>query len=53
MRLNPEVWREEAALIPEFYQKFGEHTPKGLWEEYEALVKRLEGTKSPQVVAAE
>ncbi|MCR5876574.1 phosphoenolpyruvate carboxykinase (GTP) [Phenylobacterium sp. J426] len=47
------IWAQEAALIPEFYQKFGEHTPKGLWEEYEALVKRLQGTKSPEVVAAE
>ncbi|MCR5876301.1 phosphoenolpyruvate carboxykinase (GTP) [Phenylobacterium sp. J426] len=53
LTVDPSIWAQEAALIPEFYQKFGEHTPKGLWEEYEALVKRLQGTKSPEVVAAE
>ncbi len=36
------VWREEAALIPAFYERFGERMPKALWEEYEALVERLD-----------
>ncbi|MGA0604991.1 phosphoenolpyruvate carboxykinase (GTP) [Phenylobacterium sp. VNQ135] len=53
LTVDPDIWSQEAALIPEFYQKFGEHTPKGLWAEYDALVKRLEGTKSLEVVAAE
>ncbi|MFB7271717.1 phosphoenolpyruvate carboxykinase (GTP) [Streptomyces sp. NPDC056244] len=35
------VWREEASLIPAHLRTFGEHAPKGLWEEYEALVERL------------
>jgi phosphoenolpyruvate carboxykinase (GTP) len=35
------VWREEAALVPEHLNTFGEHTPKELWDEYRALVSRL------------
>ncbi|MBS0298038.1 MAG: phosphoenolpyruvate carboxykinase (GTP) [Proteobacteria bacterium] len=36
------VWKEEAALIPAGYEKFGERLPKALWREYEALLDRLE-----------
>jgi len=53
LTVDPAIWSQEAALIPEFYERFGEHTPKGLWAEYEALVKRLEAASTPQVVAAE
>jgi phosphoenolpyruvate carboxykinase (GTP) len=35
------VWREEAALIPPFYEKFGERLPAELWVQYEALLTRL------------
>ena len=42
LTVDPEVWREEAALIPPAYEKFGDRLPKDLWSEYEALVKRLE-----------
>jgi len=35
------VWREEAALIPPFYEKFGERLPAELWAQYEALLRRL------------
>ncbi len=35
------VWREEAGLIPAFYEKFGERLPKALWEQHQALVSRL------------
>jgi phosphoenolpyruvate carboxykinase (GTP) len=35
------VWREEAALIPPFYERFGERLPAELWAQYEALVERL------------
>ena len=52
LTVDPAIWAQEAALIPEFYEKFGDHMPKGLWTEYEALLKRLEAA-SPQVVAAE
>ncbi|WP_309089750.1 phosphoenolpyruvate carboxykinase (GTP) [Phenylobacterium sp.] len=53
LTVDPAIWAQEAALIPEFYQRFGDHLPKGLWAEYEALVKRLEQASTPQVVAAE
>ncbi|WP_433416392.1 phosphoenolpyruvate carboxykinase (GTP) [Microtetraspora malaysiensis] len=41
LRVDPEVWREEAALVPSFFETFGDNLPKELWEEYRALVARL------------
>ncbi|WP_130800332.1 phosphoenolpyruvate carboxykinase domain-containing protein, partial [Streptomyces otsuchiensis] len=41
LTVDKEVWREEAALVPEHLNTFGDHTPKELWEEYRALVERL------------
>ena len=35
------VWREEASLVPAHYHTFGDHLPKALWDELEALVERL------------
>ncbi|NEC14437.1 phosphoenolpyruvate carboxykinase (GTP) [Streptomyces sp. SID8014] len=35
------AWREEAALVPEHFNTFGDHTPKELWDEHRALVERL------------
>jgi phosphoenolpyruvate carboxykinase (GTP) len=53
LTVDPEIWTQEASLIPEFYGKFGEHTPQALWDEYHALVARLQMASSRQVVAAE
>jgi phosphoenolpyruvate carboxykinase (GTP) len=53
LAVDPDIWAQEAALIPDFYQKFGEHMPKALWAEYEALVGRLQKTGQREVVAAE
>ncbi|GHJ35324.1 phosphoenolpyruvate carboxykinase [GTP] [Streptomyces sp. TS71-3] len=39
--VDPEAWRREAALVPGHLETFGDHTPRELWEEYEALVRRL------------
>jgi len=39
--VDHEVWREEAGLIPSFFEKFGDRLPKALWGQHEALVKRL------------
>lgn len=39
--VDKDVWREEAALVPEHLNTFGEHTPKELWDEYPPLVQRL------------
>ncbi|MFI6508618.1 phosphoenolpyruvate carboxykinase (GTP) [Streptosporangium sp. NPDC050855] len=41
LSVDEEVWRQEASLIPAFFETFGDRMPKELWEEYEALVARL------------
>jgi phosphoenolpyruvate carboxykinase (GTP) len=41
LTVDRDVWREEAALVPPHLEMFGEHTPKELWDEYRALVRRL------------
>ncbi|MBB5774767.1 phosphoenolpyruvate carboxykinase (GTP) [Nonomuraea jabiensis] len=41
LSVDKEVWREEAALIPAHFDKFGSHLPKELWDEYNALLDRL------------
>jgi phosphoenolpyruvate carboxykinase (GTP) len=46
LSVDPEIWRQEAALIPPFYEQFGERMPKALWGQYDALVKRLAGARS-------
>ncbi|MCX5228346.1 phosphoenolpyruvate carboxykinase (GTP) [Streptomyces sp. NPDC006553] len=41
LKVDRDVWREEAALVPDHLNTFGDHTPKELWEQYSALVERL------------
>ena len=41
LSVDAEVWTEEAALIPEFYEKFGDRLPKALWDQHAALGRRL------------
>ncbi|MFJ2028856.1 phosphoenolpyruvate carboxykinase (GTP) [Streptosporangium sp. NPDC087985] len=41
LSVDREVWKEEASLIPAFFETFGDHLPKELWDEYNALVERL------------
>ncbi|MFF8839783.1 phosphoenolpyruvate carboxykinase (GTP) [Streptomyces sp. NPDC015130] len=41
LKVDRDVWREEAALVPDHLNTFGEHTPKELWDQYNALVERL------------
>jgi phosphoenolpyruvate carboxykinase (GTP) len=50
LSVDHEVWKEEAALIPPDYQKFGDRLPKALWDEHAALTKRL---AAKALVAAE
>ena len=52
LRVDPEVWKEEAALIPPDYAKFGDRLPETLWEQHRALLERLENA-SAKLVAAE
>jgi phosphoenolpyruvate carboxykinase (GTP) len=54
LTVDPAIWAKEAALIPEFYEGFGDHLPEGLWDQYRALLKRLDAAGEAQrVVAAE
>ncbi|MGW1772813.1 phosphoenolpyruvate carboxykinase (GTP) [Streptomyces sp. NPDC002104] len=41
LTVDKEVWRDEASLVPEHLKTYGDHTPKELWDQYEALVERL------------
>ncbi len=41
LTVDPEVWLEEASLIGPHYEKFGDHLPKELWQQLEALQSRL------------
>ncbi|WGU40248.1 phosphoenolpyruvate carboxykinase (GTP) [Phenylobacterium sp. NIBR 498073] len=41
LSVDVEIWTEEAALIPEFYEKFGDRLPKALWDQHAALGRRL------------
>ncbi|WP_327068633.1 phosphoenolpyruvate carboxykinase (GTP) [Kitasatospora sp. NBC_01250] len=41
LSVDNEIWRQEAALIPAHLELFGDHTPTELWDEYQALLKRL------------
>lgn len=50
--VDAEVWREEAALIPAFFEKFGDRLPQALWAQHAALVERL-GARDKTVIAAE
>ncbi|EIV95616.1 phosphoenolpyruvate carboxykinase (GTP) [Frankia sp. QA3] len=43
LTVDVDVWKQEAELIPEHYQTFGDRLPAALWAEHEALVSRLEG----------
>jgi phosphoenolpyruvate carboxykinase (GTP) len=40
--VDVETWREEAALIPAAYDRFGERLPPELWAQYDALQARLD-----------
>ena len=54
LSVDTAIWRHEAALIPAVYEKFGDRLPAELWDEYRALVQRLEqAARTPAIVAAE
>jgi phosphoenolpyruvate carboxykinase (GTP) len=33
LSVDPEVWKQEAALVPEHFEKFGDHLPQRRWDE--------------------
>jgi len=42
--VEPEIWRQEAALIGPHYESFGDRLPKVLWEEHRSLIARLDAS---------
>ena len=42
LSVDPEVWKQEAELMAEYFTQFGEHFPPRLAQEHAALVQRLE-----------
>jgi len=48
LTVDPEIWREEAALIPPAYEKFGDRLPAELWAQHKALVARLAQAQVPE-----
>jgi phosphoenolpyruvate carboxykinase (GTP) len=46
LKVDPQVWREEAALIGPHYETFADRLPKGLWDEHAALIARLEAASA-------
>jgi phosphoenolpyruvate carboxykinase (GTP) len=51
LNVDAAVWREEAGLIPAFYERFGERLPKALWAQYEALLERLDTAENDTAAA--
>ena len=49
--IDADVWREEAALIPAGYERFGDRLPEGLWQEYRALLDRLAALPTAETLA--
>jgi len=41
LSVDAEVWKEEASLIPAFYERFGDRLPQRLWDEFDSLLERL------------
>jgi phosphoenolpyruvate carboxykinase (GTP) len=41
LTVDHDVWAHEAPLMRQHLETFGEHLPKGLWEEFQALLDRL------------
>jgi phosphoenolpyruvate carboxykinase (GTP) len=42
LSVDPEVWSQEAALMPQYFAQFGDRLPAAITREHAALVERLE-----------
>jgi len=49
--VDAEVWTEEAALIPAFFERFGERLPPALWAQHAALTQRLSAERAAAMAA--
>ncbi len=43
LSVDREVWKQEAALMPDYFGQFGDHLPQAIADEQASLVRRLEG----------
>jgi phosphoenolpyruvate carboxykinase (GTP) len=43
LKVDPLEWYEAVHLQYEFFEKFGEHTPAGIWQEHGNLARRVAG----------
>ena len=41
LSVDPEIWKQEAGLMAEYFTQFGDRFPQRLTQEHEALVQRL------------
>jgi phosphoenolpyruvate carboxykinase (GTP) len=51
LSVDAEVWKEEASLIPAFYERFGDRLPQRLWDEFDSLLERLGETPVKRAAA--
>ena len=42
LSVDADVWKKEAALMPDYFGQFGDHLPQAITDEHAALVERLE-----------
>ena len=49
--VDAEIWATEAALIPDFYARFGDRLPKALWDQHAALTARIDGQRAAAIAA--
>ena len=49
--VDAEVWTQEAALIPAFFERFGERLPAALWAQHAALTERLSVERAAAIAA--
>ena len=42
LSVDREVWQQEAALMPAYFEQFGDHLPQAITDEQRALVERLQ-----------
>ncbi|HEY0435976.1 MAG TPA: phosphoenolpyruvate carboxykinase domain-containing protein, partial [Phenylobacterium sp.] len=52
LSVDADIWRQEAALTPAFYERFGDRMPAELWAELDALVARLGAPARKRALAA-
>lgn len=49
--VDAEIWTEEAALIPDFYARFGDRLPQALWDQHAGLTRRLNAERAAALAA--